>query len=105
MYCVCISKSSVQNSLLDIEKTLNFVTFEEFLTHPRMHHTSCKMLRYLNTVRTLSKLPRMMPSTNRSNKYEMRMVDLCKLIALSRVEAQYCNWRQMTLTLSPQVQM
>ena len=25
------------------EKTLNFVTFSEFLTHPRVHHTFCAL--------------------------------------------------------------
>jgi hypothetical protein len=27
-----------------LEKTLNFVTFSEFLTHPRVHHTFCKVI-------------------------------------------------------------
>ncbi len=32
-------KCSVENLQSDIEKTCNFVTFYEFLTHPRLHHT------------------------------------------------------------------
>ena len=47
---------------------------------------------------------KMMPSTNASNKYEMRRVGLYKLVALSCVKAQHSNWRQMTLTISHQGQ-
>jgi hypothetical protein len=34
-------KCSIENLQLVIVKTLNFVTFKEFLTHPRIRHTSC----------------------------------------------------------------
>jgi hypothetical protein len=40
LHCIFISKCCVQNSLSDIQKTLNFVTFKEFLTRPCVHHTS-----------------------------------------------------------------
>ncbi len=45
-----------------------------------------------------------MPSTNASNKYEMRRVGLIKLVALSCAKAQYSNWEQMTLMMSHQAQ-
>ncbi len=48
--------------------------------------------------------PKIMLSTNTSNKYEMRRVNLNKLVALSCVKAQYSNWQQMTLTISCQAQ-
>ncbi len=48
--------------------------------------------------------PKMMPSTNASNKYKMRRDNLNKLIALSCVIVQYSYWPQMTLTLFCQAQ-
>ncbi len=47
---------------------------------------------------------KMTPSTNASNKYEMRRDDLNKLAVLSRVNVQYSYRPQMTLTLCCQAQ-
>jgi hypothetical protein len=40
LYYVCISKCSVENSSLDIDKTCSFVTFYKFLPHIGLRHTS-----------------------------------------------------------------
>jgi hypothetical protein len=39
LYCICILKCSVENSLLVIKKTCN-MCFYKFLTHLRVHHTT-----------------------------------------------------------------
>ncbi len=60
-------------------------------------YTSTRWELYLNS-------QKMTPSTNASNKYEMRRDDLNKLVVLSRVIVQYSYWPQMTLTLCCQAQ-
>jgi hypothetical protein len=70
-----------------------------------MKEESSEMSCYFNASTTLSKLPKMMPNTNPSKQYEMKMDKLKKFVTLTCVNSQYSYWQQMTLTLCRQAEM
>jgi hypothetical protein len=46
LYCACTHWNSVRSSTLGHQKTVKNVIFEEFLAHPRVHHTMYYLVNY-----------------------------------------------------------